>query len=170
MMTCIGGQWDTLTMYEVVVHEIAHMWHPMQIGSDEKRFAWMDEGFAQFTQSLDVAVRPLRVHGGRAALPHHREYRPGHRVAPRELVRRAGIVVERGQRRREGEVTALDPPESAQRAHPSRTSGSSLTIRTLPWVGASNTRRRSQPGRLDARNLPGCKRIGERLQCQLMHH
>ena len=51
MMTCIGGQWDTLTMYEVVVHEIAHMWHPMQIGSDEKRFAWMDEGFAQFTQS-----------------------------------------------------------------------------------------------------------------------
>jgi hypothetical protein len=51
MMTCIGGQWDTLNMYEVVVHEIAHMWHPMQIGSDEKRFAWMDEGFAQFTQS-----------------------------------------------------------------------------------------------------------------------
>lgn len=51
MMTCIGGQWDTLSMYEVVVHEIAHMWHPMQVGSDEKRFAWMDEGFAQFTQS-----------------------------------------------------------------------------------------------------------------------
>jgi aminopeptidase N len=51
MMTCIGGQWDTLGMYEVVVHEIAHMWHPMQVGSDEKRYAWMDEGFAQFTQS-----------------------------------------------------------------------------------------------------------------------
>ncbi len=51
MMTCIGGQWDTLGMYEVVVHEIAHMWHPMLVGSDEKRFAWMDEGFAQFNQS-----------------------------------------------------------------------------------------------------------------------
>ncbi len=51
MMTCIGGEWDTLNMYEVVVHEIAHMWHPMQVGSDEKRYAWMDEGFAQFTQS-----------------------------------------------------------------------------------------------------------------------
>jgi hypothetical protein len=51
MMTCIGGQWDTLKMYEVVVHEIAHMWTPMLVGSDEKRFAWMDEGFAQFSQS-----------------------------------------------------------------------------------------------------------------------
>jgi hypothetical protein len=55
MMTCIGGQWDTLSMYEVVVHEIAHMWHPMQVGSDEKRFAWMDEGFAQYTQSQAMA-------------------------------------------------------------------------------------------------------------------
>ena len=55
MMTCIGGQWDTLTMYEVVVHEIAHMWHPMQVGSDEKRFAWMDEGFAQYDQSQAMA-------------------------------------------------------------------------------------------------------------------
>jgi hypothetical protein len=55
MMTCIGGQWDTLSMYEVVVHEIAHMWHPMQVGSDEKRYAWMDEGFAQYTQSQAMA-------------------------------------------------------------------------------------------------------------------
>ena len=55
MMTCIGGQWDTLTMYEVVVHEIAHMWHPMQVGSDEKHFAWMDEGFAQYDQSQAMA-------------------------------------------------------------------------------------------------------------------
>jgi hypothetical protein len=51
LLTCIGGLWDTLNMYVVVVHEIAHLWHPMQVGSDEKRFAWMDEGFAQFTQS-----------------------------------------------------------------------------------------------------------------------
>jgi hypothetical protein len=51
MMTCIGGQWDTLGMYEVVDHEIGHMWFPMMVGSDEKRFAWMDEGFTQFDQS-----------------------------------------------------------------------------------------------------------------------
>jgi hypothetical protein len=51
MMTCIGGRWDTLGMYEVTVHEIGHMWFPMLVGSDEKRFAWMDEGVTQFNQS-----------------------------------------------------------------------------------------------------------------------
>ena len=54
MMTCIGGEWDTLSMYEVVVHEIAHMWFPMVVGSDEKRFAWMDEGLTQFDQSQAI--------------------------------------------------------------------------------------------------------------------
>ena len=51
MMTCIGGQWDTLGLYEVITHEIGHMWFPMLVGSDEKRYAWMDEGLTQFDQS-----------------------------------------------------------------------------------------------------------------------
>ncbi len=55
MMTCIGGQWDTLNMYEVVDHEIGHMWFPMMVGSDEKRYAWMDEGITQFIQSQGMA-------------------------------------------------------------------------------------------------------------------
>ena len=55
MMTCIGGQWDTLGMYEVTTHEIGHMWFPMMVGSDEKRYAWMDEGFTQFDQSQSMA-------------------------------------------------------------------------------------------------------------------
>jgi hypothetical protein len=55
MMTCIGGQWDTLGMYEVTNHEIGHMWFPMVVGSDEKRFAWMDEGLTQFDQSQAMA-------------------------------------------------------------------------------------------------------------------
>ena len=54
MMTCIGGQWDTLGMYEVVDHEIGHMWFPMMVGSDEKRYAWMDEGLTQFDQSQSM--------------------------------------------------------------------------------------------------------------------
>jgi aminopeptidase N len=55
MMTCIGGHWDTLNMYEVVDHEIGHMWFPMMVGSDEKRYAWMDEGITQFIQSQGMA-------------------------------------------------------------------------------------------------------------------
>ena len=55
MMTCIGGVWDTLGMYEVTNHEIGHMWFPMIVGSDEKRFAWMDEGLTQFNQSQAMA-------------------------------------------------------------------------------------------------------------------
>jgi hypothetical protein len=54
MMTCIGGQWDTLGLYEVTTHEIGHMWFPMVVGSDEKRYAWMDEGLTQFDQSQSM--------------------------------------------------------------------------------------------------------------------
>ena len=51
MLTCIGGQRDTLSLYSVTVHEFAHMWFPMQVGSDEKRFAWQDEGVTRFNQA-----------------------------------------------------------------------------------------------------------------------
>ena len=49
MITCIGGlQPDTFGLYGVTVHELAHMWFPMQVGSDEKRHAWQDEGLTEF--------------------------------------------------------------------------------------------------------------------------
>jgi Peptidase family M1 domain len=31
-------------LYNVLTHEIGHMWYPMIVGSDERRYAWMDEG------------------------------------------------------------------------------------------------------------------------------
>jgi hypothetical protein len=55
MMTCIGGRRDTLSLYSVTVHEIAHMWFPMQVGSDEKRYAWQDEGLTRFNQGEAMA-------------------------------------------------------------------------------------------------------------------
>jgi hypothetical protein len=55
MITCIGGSRDTLSLYSVIVHEIGHMWFPMQVGSDEKRYAWQDEGLTRFNQSLAMA-------------------------------------------------------------------------------------------------------------------
>ncbi len=51
MLTCIGGPRDTLSLYSVIVHELAHMWFPMQVGSDEKRYAWQDEGLTRFNQA-----------------------------------------------------------------------------------------------------------------------
>jgi hypothetical protein len=51
MLTCIGGPRDTLSLYSVQVHETAHMWFPMQVGSDERRFAWQDEGLTRFNQA-----------------------------------------------------------------------------------------------------------------------
>ncbi len=54
MMTCIGGEWDSLSLYEVTTHEIGHMWFPMMVGSDEKRYAWMDEGLTQYDQSQAI--------------------------------------------------------------------------------------------------------------------
>ena len=54
MLTCIGGDWNERTLFDVEAHEIAHEWFPMQVGSDEKRYAWMDEGMAQYFQSVAI--------------------------------------------------------------------------------------------------------------------
>ncbi|MGH7620652.1 MAG: M1 family metallopeptidase [Gemmatimonadaceae bacterium] len=51
MLTCIGGPRDTLSLYSVQVHETGHMWFPMQVGSDERRYAWQDEGLTRFNQT-----------------------------------------------------------------------------------------------------------------------
>jgi hypothetical protein len=51
MLTCIGGPRDTLSLYSVQIHETGHMWFPMQVGSDERRYAWQDEGLTRFNQA-----------------------------------------------------------------------------------------------------------------------
>jgi hypothetical protein len=39
-------------LYNVLTHEIGHMWYPMIVGSDERRYAWMDEGFNTFINTF----------------------------------------------------------------------------------------------------------------------
>jgi hypothetical protein len=39
-------------LYSVLTHEIGHMWYPMVVGSDERRYAWMDEGFDTFINTF----------------------------------------------------------------------------------------------------------------------
>jgi len=53
MMTLIGpysAQGDT-ALYNVTSHELGHMWFPMIIGVDERRYGWMDEGTTNFNEN-----------------------------------------------------------------------------------------------------------------------
>jgi len=38
----------TARLFHVTTHEIGHNWFPMVVGSDERQYAWMDEGFNTF--------------------------------------------------------------------------------------------------------------------------
>jgi hypothetical protein len=50
MITLIGTYEErgATALYGVTAHELAHMWIPMIVGSDEKRYAWLDEGHTVF--------------------------------------------------------------------------------------------------------------------------
>jgi hypothetical protein len=44
---------DTGNMYWAVVnHELGHTWFPMTVGSNERKYAWMDEGFNLFIDMM----------------------------------------------------------------------------------------------------------------------
>jgi hypothetical protein len=57
MMTLMQPWADTLSLAGDLMHETGHMWFPMQVGSSETRYPWMDEGFTQF--DVAQAMRPL---------------------------------------------------------------------------------------------------------------
>jgi hypothetical protein len=44
--------WSGKSFMSVTVHEFGHSWYPMIVGSDERRFAFMDEGFNTFADIL----------------------------------------------------------------------------------------------------------------------
>jgi hypothetical protein len=60
-------------LYWVTAHEIGHNWFPMIVGSDERRYAFMDEGFNTF---IDVYAAD-EFNNGEYAPKRDGEYAPG---------------------------------------------------------------------------------------------
>jgi len=48
---------DKYDLYNVVTHEIGHMWFPMIVGSNERVYMWQDEGFNTFINTFSEARR-----------------------------------------------------------------------------------------------------------------
>lgn len=60
-------------LFSVTAHEIGHNWFPMIVGSDERRFAWMDEGFNTF---IDIYANEA-FNKGEFSPKRDGEYAPG---------------------------------------------------------------------------------------------
>lgn len=48
---------DVYDLYNVVTHEIGHMWFPMIVGSNERIYMWQDEGFNTFINTFSEGRR-----------------------------------------------------------------------------------------------------------------
>lgn len=48
---------DVYDLYNVVTHEIGHMWYPMMVGSNERNYMWMDEGLNTFINTFSEGRR-----------------------------------------------------------------------------------------------------------------
>jgi hypothetical protein len=48
---------DKYALYNVITHEIGHMWYPMIVGSNERVHMWQDEGFNTFVNYFSEARR-----------------------------------------------------------------------------------------------------------------
>ena len=55
MMTICGSPGSARGLHSLVAHETIHMWFPMIVGTNEKRWSWMDEGLTSYMESRSTA-------------------------------------------------------------------------------------------------------------------
>jgi hypothetical protein len=51
------GSDDPNSIFQVLNHEHGHEWFPMVVGSNERRYAWMDEGFNTYIDAFAIEAR-----------------------------------------------------------------------------------------------------------------
>src|SRR5699024_9486343 len=56
MITIVGpyNNRPAQSLFSVIAHELAHMWVPMQISNNERRYGWFDEGTTSFNEDRAV--------------------------------------------------------------------------------------------------------------------
>jgi len=96
MLTLIGSyeEADEVALYSVTAHELAHMWIPMIVGVNEKRYAWIDEGSTTFLENqvkteywpglpdpdmadMESYLQVARLEGEQSMMRHGDYYEPG---------------------------------------------------------------------------------------------
>jgi len=70
LVYCRGRDHERL--FNVTDHEVAHNWFPMMINTDERRHAWMDEGFNTFVNHYSLEA----YYGDRKHKPDVEKYKP----------------------------------------------------------------------------------------------
>jgi len=57
MFVMVAGGEDSLSTFDTINHEHGHEWFPMIVGSNERRYPWMDEGFNTYINAFAKELR-----------------------------------------------------------------------------------------------------------------
>lgn len=57
MLAMVGTGDDEKSVFSTINHEHGHEWFPMVVGSNERRYAWMDEGFNTYINAFAKELR-----------------------------------------------------------------------------------------------------------------